>query len=102
MSLSYHETSNVYLASFLLSQGCTLLGFSRPSYRRIVFRFTAEPKLHEALRVYWSAKPAAVVPAALFGELRRLKSTVRRKPKSQSDFTARPPSPLSVPTSFPL
>jgi hypothetical protein len=90
MSPSYHETSNIYQASYLLHQGCTFLGFQRPSARRVVFRFAAEPKLHEALRVYWNANPVAVVPAALFGSLRRLKSLVRRKPSPASSPRAQP------------
>lgn len=79
---SLYETSNIYLASFLRTQGATLLGFERVGKRRIVFRFAADEKLHDLVRWYWSATPAPVVPLALFGSLRRLKSLVRRRPES--------------------
>lgn len=72
-----YETSDIALASFVLSQGATLLGYCRPSPRRAVFRFRADERLHELLRLYWSRAPVAAIPVELYRSLHRLKSLVR-------------------------
>jgi hypothetical protein len=92
-----YGTSNVYLASFLLCQGADFLGFERPSRRRFVYHFSADEKLHELLRLYWSATPISLVPDALFGSLRRLKSLVRGSPVQAAPASPSPatPSPIS-------
>jgi hypothetical protein len=96
-----YGTSNVYLASFLLCQGAVLLGFERPSRRRFVYRFSADEKLHELLRLYWSATPINLVPDALFGSLRRLKSLVRGSPVQAVPASSSPVTPLPVPPACP-
>lgn len=97
MPLSSYETANVYLASFLRSQGATLLGFERVGKRRVLFRFAADEKLHDLVRWYWGAAPVAIVPLALFGSLRRLKSMVRRRPAPTPGTALALPAPGSPP-----
>ena len=92
-----YGTSNVYLASFLLCQRAVLLGFERPSRRRFVYRFSADEKLHELLRLYWSVTPIMLVPDALFGSLRRLKSLVRGSPVQAVSASPAPATPSPVP-----
>jgi hypothetical protein len=90
MTASLYETSDVYLASFLLCQGATLQSYEHASPRRVVFRFVTDEQFHAMLRLYWSNAPATVVPSALFTALRRLKSLIRRQPGVQRplDVTA--------------
>ena len=76
---SCYETFDVYLASYLLSQGAILQGHERVGKRRTLFRFASDEKLHELLRLYWRRLPMPVVPADLFAALRRLKSLIRRR-----------------------
>jgi hypothetical protein len=80
MPSSHYETSNVYLASFLLYLGAVFIGFERVSKRRFLFRFRADEKLHEILRLYWRNTEVPLIPARLFGRLRRLKGLVRGSP----------------------
>jgi hypothetical protein len=97
MTSAPYGTSNVYLASFLLCQGAVLLGFERPSRRRFVYRFSADEKLHDLLRLYWSVTPIMLVPDALFGSLRRLKSLVRGSPVQAVSASPAPATPSPVP-----
>jgi len=92
MSPSHYETSNVYLASFLLCQGATLTGYEHVSLRRVVFRFASDERLHEWLRLYWCNAPITLLPDRLFGSLRRLKSLVRRRPEKIVSADASAPS----------
>jgi hypothetical protein len=80
MSRSHYETSNVYLAAFLLCQGAVLTGYERVSPRRTLFQFRSDEKLHELLRLYWRNDPQPVVSAQLFASLQRLKSLIRKRP----------------------
>lgn len=80
MTASRYETSNTFLASFLLSQGVRLGSFEHVSARRVLYRFVADDKLHECLRLYWSGIPTPITPGYLFATLHRLKCLVRRKP----------------------
>lgn len=77
MSSSHHETSDIYLAAYLLSRGATFVRCERVGLRRNHFFFVADAKLHELLRLYWMNVPMTIVPAHLFAALRRLKSLVR-------------------------
>lgn len=80
MTPSHYETSNVYLASFLLCQGAFLAGWHRASERRVVFRFFASENVHELVRLYWSRTPTAVIPLRLYTSLWELKRMVSRRP----------------------
>jgi Domain of unknown function (DUF5659) len=93
MTYSHYETSNVYLAAFLLCQGATLLGFERVSPRRNIFRFASDETLHGLLRLYWKNVPFTIVPTELFDSLRSLKSRTRLRPaamRGRSAGTAMP------------
>ena len=60
-----YETSDVDLASFILSQRAMLLGYNRPSPRRAVFRFRADERLHELLRLRGGVVPPVHVGSAV-------------------------------------
>ena len=99
MTLSPYETSDVYLASYLLCMGAALVGTERVGPRRMVFRFASDEYLHSLLRVYWSNDRVPVPPLLLFTALRRLKSRIRRRPqpndtgmRSQEGVVTPPPS----------
>lgn len=77
MTTSLHETSDIYLACFLLSQGATFDHCERVGPRRNNFYFVADDKLHRLLRQYWMHEPLKLVPAQLFAALRQLKSLSR-------------------------
>ena len=70
MPLLPYETSDVYLASYLLCQGATLTDTERVGKRRTIFRFATDEYLHSLLRVYWSNDRILVPPTRLFGALR--------------------------------
>jgi Domain of unknown function (DUF5659) len=80
MTLLPYETSDVYLASYLLCMGATLTGTDRVGPRRTIFRFESNEFLHSVLRTYWSNDRILVPPTQLFHALRKLKSRIRRKP----------------------
>jgi Domain of unknown function (DUF5659) len=96
MTISQYETSNVYLAAFLLCQGATLLGFERVSPRRNLFRFASDEALHNLLRLYWQNVPFTIVPTKLFDSLKELKSRTRLRPTATSGQST-PPQPATPP-----
>ncbi len=73
MSGPEYMTKDPYLASFLLCQGVKLLRCSRPRPKRYRFWFAVDAYLHAVLRLYWSGRPAFIVPARLFKALHQLK-----------------------------
>ena len=77
MNPAQYETSDKYLGSFLLSQGATLTGYARVSKRRVMFRFVANERLHELLRLYRNLTPVTFVPLQYVSALRRLKRLAR-------------------------
>jgi hypothetical protein len=79
MTLLPYETSDVYLASYLLCQGATLVETERVGPRRTMFRFQSDEFLHALLRVYWSNDDVLLPPTRLFGSLRALKSRIRKR-----------------------
>jgi hypothetical protein len=81
MPLSPYETSDVYLASYLICQEATLVETERVGPRRTIFRFTSDAYLHALLRNYWSNDQILVPPTRLFESLRKLKSRIRRRPQ---------------------
>src|SRR5207302_2403786 len=82
MTLLPYETTDVYLASYLLCQGATLVETERIGPRRTMFRFQSDEFLHALLRVYWSNDRILVPPTQLFDSLRKLKSRIRKKPEA--------------------
>ena len=91
MSGPEYMTKDPYLASFLVSQGAHLLRCSRPRPKRYRFWFAADAYLHALLRLYWSGRPAFIVPAKLFMALHRLKLQAQ-----QATGDAGEPSPLDL------
>lgn len=85
MNPSHHETPDIYLAAYLLSQGATFVSCRRVGLRRNIFSFVADEKLHELLRLYWRQQPMSLVPALLFSSLRRLKSISRLRPEPDAE-----------------
>src|SRR4051812_15495975 len=83
MSFLPYETSDVYLASYLLCQGATLLETERVSPRRTIFRFESDEYVHSLLRAYWSNDDIVVPATRLYDSLRGLKSRIRKKPQSR-------------------
>lgn len=88
MTLLPYETSDVYLASYLLCQGTTLLGTERVAPRRTTFRFESDEFLHALLRAYWSNDDIVVPATRLFDALRGLKSRIRKKPQPRTPKAA--------------
>lgn len=78
MTTPCYETSDHYLASFLLHQGAQLLSHERVSPRRTLFRFAADATLHELVRGYTGSNLMPIVPKHLFAALFRLKCLIRR------------------------
>ncbi len=69
-----YRTTDFHLAGFLKSQGVALEGCTRVGPKRVEFRFIADRRLHELLRLYWSGQPILLVPGRLTEALRTLKS----------------------------
>ncbi len=92
-----YETSDVYLASYLLCQGATLLETERVSTRRHVFLFESNEYLHALLRAYWSNDDIVVPATRLYDSLRGLKSRIRKKPQGHGQMSM----PLSAPPNPP-
>jgi hypothetical protein len=77
-----YETSDVYLASYLLCQGALLIETERVGPRRTIFRFASDEFLHSLLRAYWSNDDIVVPATRLFDSLRGLKSRIRKRPRA--------------------
>jgi hypothetical protein len=74
MISAQYITTDRYLASFLHFRGAALEGLRRLGPKKIEFRFRADPRLHELLRLYWSGQLTPIVPSLLFQSLQKLKS----------------------------
>ena len=74
MSVPQHITTDPYLASFLTSQKAQLAGCKRVGPKKVEFRFVAERRLHDLLRLYWSNEPVLCVPARIMDAMRTIKS----------------------------
>jgi hypothetical protein len=96
MAHSEYETSNPYLATFLLCCGATLVCFTRASRRRFLFRFVADARLHQLLRLWWSNTAVPLVPSRVFASLQRLRSLVRGSPLHVTREVAPSTSPSPV------
>ena len=73
MSVPHYSTNDPYLASFVLSEGAVLAGCTRLGPKKVEFRFVADRRLHELLRLYWSGVATPIAPMRLFGVHRQLK-----------------------------
>ena len=73
MNAAIHITNDPYLASFVLSEGAVLTGSTRLGPKTVEFRFIADRRLHDLLRLYRSGERIFVSPVQLFAALRMLK-----------------------------
>ncbi len=73
MDAPLYRTTDIYLASFLVTQGAELTGHERLGPKRTEYRFVAGRPLHEQLRLYWSGEPVLLVPWVLLATLHRLR-----------------------------
>ena len=74
MSAPHYKTNDPYLASYVLSEGALLTGCRRLGPKKVEFRFAADERLHDLLRLYWSGVATPLAPVRLFAALRQLKS----------------------------
>ena len=95
MPFLQYETSDVYLASYLLCQGAMLLETERVGPRRTIFRFESDAFLHSLLRAYWRNDDIVVPATRLFDSLRGLKSRIRKRPQAATRRGRRTGSPGS-------
>lgn len=99
MTHSQYETSNPYLATYLLCCEARLISFTRVSPRRFLFRFIADVRLHQLLRLWWSNTAVPLVPARIFASLQRLRKLVRGSPLNATRDCAAAPSASPPPIS---
>jgi hypothetical protein len=74
MDAPLHTITDPYLASFLTSQKARLVSCKRTGPKTVEFRFAADRRLHDLLRLYWSGEPVWFAPSRLLDSLRALKS----------------------------
>jgi len=96
MTHSQYETSNPYLATFLLCCEARLVSFTRVSPRRFLFRFVADVRLHQLLRLWWSNTAVPLVPTRIFATLQRLRKLVRGSPLNVTRVCATPATPSPI------
>jgi hypothetical protein len=96
MSHPTFETPDVQLAAFLRCLDAAFLGVARPSRRRYLYRFAADARLHQLVRLFRSNMPVPLVPAGLFLALEQIKRASRRAtvmpPIERASGTAASPS----------
>ncbi|MCI0458579.1 MAG: hypothetical protein L0Z62_16570 [Gemmataceae bacterium] len=80
MTSPLYKTTDPYLASFLKYQGAVMEGCTRIGPKKVEFRFVADHRLHDLLRVYWHRQPVPLIPSLLFDALRFLKSRSLTRP----------------------
>ncbi len=80
MHISPHlDLSDLYAASFLVSQGAQLEGTERTPDGRVHFLLRRTEGLDELLQSYWQNTPVSVVPAQLYSSLKYLKSLLHAR-----------------------
>ena len=65
MTTPHYVTHDTYLSAFVLNQGASLAGHRRIGPKKVEFRFLADRRLHELLRLYWSEARDRRSPPAL-------------------------------------
>lgn len=73
------ELSDLYAASFLISQGAQLEGTERSLDGRVHFHLRRMEGMDELLQTYWQNTPVPVVPAQLYASLKYLKSLLHSR-----------------------
>lgn len=69
------STSDIKIASYLLSKSISLIGVERPQVRKVIFVFEKSSKTIQLIQDYLSDK-ATVNPRALFESFSNLKSVI--------------------------
>lgn len=73
------DLSDLYAASFLVSQGAQLEGTERTPDGRVHFLLRRMEGMDELLQTYWQNTPVPVVPAQLYSSLKFLKSVLHSR-----------------------
>lgn len=77
MPMELYETSDIYIAAFLMTVGADLVGVDRSDRKRVKFQLKTDPETREELvRGYWSGKAMTIVPSQLFSCLKHLKGQI--------------------------
>ncbi|MBI2600488.1 hypothetical protein HYW42_00895 [Candidatus Daviesbacteria bacterium] len=72
------STSDIKIASYLLSKGISLIGVERPQVRKVIFVFEKSNLITQLIQDYLSDK-AIVNPRVLFESFANLKSIIFRE-----------------------
>jgi hypothetical protein len=72
------EILDIYLASFLLARGATLISCDRADPSRVRFLFVRTDQLDYLVRLYWSGRATQVPACELFECLRHLQNLAAR------------------------
>ncbi len=78
MSDTATEILDLYLASFLLARGATLIDCDRADSSRVRFRFVHTDQVDYLVRLYWSGRAVQMAPSELFECLRHLQKLAAR------------------------
>lgn len=73
-----YYTSDIKIASFLLSKGISLIGVERPNLNKVVFIFEKEQQVLSYVQDYLSDK-AIVNPRVLFESFNNLKRVIYKE-----------------------
>lgn len=68
-------SSDIKIASYLLSKGISLIGVDRPHAKKVIFIFEDSDKIKQLIQDYFSDK-ASVSPRLLFQSFDNLKSII--------------------------
>ncbi|HUD09879.1 MAG TPA: DUF5659 domain-containing protein [Patescibacteria group bacterium] len=69
------STSDIKIASYLLSKGISLIGVERPQVKKVIFVFENSNRITHLIQDYLSDK-ASVNPRVLFESFSNLKSVI--------------------------
>ena len=70
-----YKTSDIYLATALVTSGFPLLDLDRTNGQRMDFCFENSPKILETVDKFWASN-LIVEPQTLLGNLKKLKSRI--------------------------
>lgn len=69
------STSDIKIASYLLSKGVSLIGVERPQVKKVIFVFEKSTQIAQLIQDYFSDR-AVVSPRLLFQSFDNLKSII--------------------------
>ncbi len=76
MEKNHYKTSDLSIASYLLSTGKSTLTGTEKEGRDVIFLFTPQEKAEELVRLYWADQAPTIQPRQLFQSLRSLKDLI--------------------------